>query len=113
MLLHFVTLLPLLVLKESPGIVILLNHLEVGLLSPFQLFVDASLNFLAQGTHLVLLFLHQFGFTGQNLLLSVDHVLISFFRVKFVSSCLDLMGVLILFLLGKRLLDFPKVQQFC
>ena len=61
MLLHLVALLPLLILEESPGVVILLDHFKVGLFALFEFLIDASLYLLAEGVHLILLFLHQGG----------------------------------------------------
>ena len=79
----------------------------MGLLSLLQFFIYLALDLLSQGRHLVLLLLHQLGLTCHNLFLPVDHMLIRFLHKQFVGSCLDLVRILILLLLGQSLLNLP------
>lgn len=81
--------------------------------SQFQALVHASLQLLTEGVHLSLLFLHELGFSCQDLLVAVLEVLDLLSLLHLIGSELYLMGVLIVLLLREGLLDASEVEQFC
>lgn len=101
----------LLVFNGSLGVFITLENLVVFDFSQFQAFVHAAFELLTEGVHLCLLLLHQFGFGCENLLVAVLEVLLLLHVFHLVSAQLNLVGILIVLLLGEGLLDASEVKE--
>ena len=80
--------------------------------SKLQTLIHAALKFLTECVHFVLLLGHQLSLCGENFLVAVLQVLSLFFVLHFICAQLDLMGILIVLLFGKRLLDTSEVEEF-
>jgi len=74
-------------------------------LPELQPLVQVRLELLFESIHFILLLLDQFGLRGNDLLLSLLHVLFSLLGLQFLAPDLNLVRVLILLLLGQILLD--------
>jgi len=80
-------------------------------LSKLQPLVEVGLELLFKSIHFILLLLDQFGLRGNDLLLSLLHVLFSLVGLQFLAPNLDLVCVLILFLFRQILLNLLQVQE--
>lgn len=111
MLLQFISLQCLLIFQLLLRVLISLQKFVVLHLTQFQLLVHPALKLLAQRVHFILLFLHQFRFSCQNLLMSLIHVLLSLLLLDLIGFLLHLMGLLVIFLLGQVLLDLAQIEK--
>jgi len=93
------------------GVLVGLQDLVVLLLALLQILVHLVFELLAQGTHLILLLLHEFGLGCQDLLVSCLHVRVALFLFELVCALLYLMSLLIILLLGQVCLDLAHVQE--
>jgi len=103
----------LLVLNGPLGVFIALKNLVVFNFPQFQAFVHASFELLTEGIHLNLLLLHQLGFGSEDLLVAGLEVLALLDLLHLVSAELNLVGILIVLLLGEGLLDGSEVEELC
>lgn len=111
MLLQFISLQCLLIFQLLLRVLISLQKFVVLHLTQFQLLVHPALEFLAQRVHFILLFLHQFRFSCQNLLMSLVHIFLSFLLLDLIGFLLHLMSLLVIFLLGQVLLDLAQIKK--
>ena len=91
-------------------VLVSLEQLVVFGLTELETLVKVGLQLLLECVHLILLLLDQLGFSSDDLLVSLLHVLLSFDDFKFLSLLLHLMGLSVFLLLGQRGLDFLEVQ---
>ena len=111
MLLQLVALKRLLVLELLLSILVPLQDLGVFNFTQLQAIVHLAFELLAQGVHLVLLLLHQFGFSRKDLFVAGFHMLLSLLLLHLVGTLLNLMSLLVILLFGQVLLDFAQVKQ--
>lgn len=90
----------LLVLNLFFDVLVSLENAVVFDFSLLQPFVHSQLETLLVRSHLVCLFLHEFGFRSQNLLVPQVIVLLSLLFLEFVYAALNLMRFLVVLLLG-------------
>ena len=100
MLFELVALKGLLVLNLLLRIFVALQNLVVLLLTLLQVLVHLIFESFAKRVHLCLLFLHELGFGGKDLFVTVLHVLSSLPLLNIVGLLLHLMCILIVLLLG-------------
>ena len=111
MLLQLVALERLRVFNLFLGVLVGLQDLVVLLLTLLQILVHLVFELLAQGTHLILLLLHEFSLGCQDLLVSCLHVRVALLLFELVCALLYLMSLLIILLLGQVCLNLAHVQK--
>ena len=79
--------------------------------SQLQSLVEVSLELLLESIHLILLLLDEFGLRGDDFLMSLLHVLLSFLNLKLLAHHLHLMGFGVFLLLSEPFLDLLLVQE--
>ena len=98
MLLELVALESLLILDLLLGVLIALQDLVVLLFALLQILVHLIFESLSERVHLRLLLLHELGLGGEDLFVSVLHVLLALALLKLVGLLLHLMSILIVLL---------------
>jgi hypothetical protein len=101
----------LLVLDFLLHVLVALQKLVVLSLSQLEALVKVGFKLLFERVHLVLLSLDEFSLGSNDFLMSFLHVLLTLFSLKFLASDLNLMGLLILLLLGEVVLDLLLVKE--
>ena len=97
----------LLVIEFFLDVLVSLEQLVVLVVSNLQLLRHESLLLFSKGVHLVLLLLDKFGFSGNDFLVSLVHVLFVLVSFELLAADLDLMGLRI----SKH--KFKRLYSFC
>ena len=93
-------------------VLVSLEELIMLIFSQLQSLIQVALQLLLKSVHLILLLLDEFGFGGNDLLVSLLHVLFSLSDFQILAHHLNLMGLSVLLLLGETLLNSLLIQQF-
>lgn len=110
-LLKLVTLQSLLVLNALLRVLIRLQNLVVLYLTQLESLIHTPLQLLPQCVHLILLFLHEFGFGSQDLFMAIFKIPLALTLFHFIGALLHLVSLLIILLLGQIGLDLAQVEK--
>lgn len=102
----------LLVLNFFLDVLVSLQQFVMLSLTKLESLIQVCLQFFLQSIHLILLFLDELGLSCNDLFRSFFHVFFPLFSLKFLTPDLDLMGLLILLLFCKIILNLLHVQKF-